>query len=213
MARDAFPLLGWLLLLGCLLLLAWIYIDCLFCGWLAVMVLVGLGGVVFFFRDPSRRTPADENAIISGADGRVLHVSEVFEKDFFRDTVTRVAVFMSPLNVHVNRVPVNGQVKEVIHRCGKHCAAFRSKASDDNEHALIFIEGDRISVLMKQIAGSVARRIVVDVQAGDRLQVGLRIGMIRFGSRVDLFFPCQVKVLVKPGDHVVAGETIIGEIT
>ena len=213
MARDALPLLGWLLLLGCLLLLGWFYTECFFCGWLAVAVLVGIGFVLFFFRDPIRLTPADENAIISSADGRVLHVSEVFEKDFFRDTVIRVAVFMSPLNVHVNRVPLNGRVKDVIHRRGKHGAAFRSKASDDNEHALVFIEGDRISVLMKQIAGSVARRIVVDVKAGDSLQAGLRIGMIRFGSRVDLFFPRQVKVLVKPGDHVIAGETIIGEIT
>ncbi len=211
MARDAYPLLGWMSALCGVLALVWLFGDCGACAVAAATVLGGMGAVAFFFRDPHRDTPAAPNAVISAADGRVLHVREVYEPEFFQDTVTQVAVFMSPLDVHVNRIPLDGTVALVAHHPGRHGAAFRSKADAANEHALVAIKSDRFDVLVKQIAGSVARRIVVDVQPGDEVKCGRRLGMIRFGSRVDLLFPRRVRVKVAPGYRVKAGVTVIGE--
>ncbi|MBL7033036.1 MAG: phosphatidylserine decarboxylase [Candidatus Delongbacteria bacterium] len=213
MARDALPLLVWMIIVDCLLLLGWLLTGWGWTGGLALLGILLIAGVGYFFRDPPRQAPPGSGLILSGADGRVLHIREEYEPEFFRETVTAVAVFMSPLDVHINRMPVSGQVRDVIHRPGRHGAAFSRKADTANEHTLLFVEGEQISVLVKQIAGAVARRIVVDVQPGATLQAGERFGMIKFGSRVDLFFPRQVEVLVQPGDRVIAGESIIGEIS
>lgn len=181
-------------------------------SWLGLIALILIPLVALFFRDPDRKVPPDPDAVVSACDGKVLNVKEVFEDKFFHDTVTTVAVFMSVTDVHVNRVPYSGRIEEIDYREGQHTAAFQDKASDKNEHSFLFIKGEKTRVLVKQIAGVFARRIVIDVTPGQHVITGKRFGMIRFGSRVDLFFPSDVKVQVSAGDRVVAGETIIGKV-
>ena len=166
---------------------------------------------LFFFRDPERVAPADERLVVSPADGRVLAVSPEREESFLNAPATRISIFMSPLDVHVNRAPVSCTIEAVRHTPGKFRAAFADKASLDNErNALVLASGGR-RYLLVQIAGALARRIVCRVGAGDRVRRGERLGLIMFGSRVDLFLPPEVRPAVRPGDRVRAGTTIVGE--
>lgn len=173
--------------------------------------LVLLGFTVNFFRDPNRFTPAGNNLIIAPADGKVIVVKKVQEGEYFYSEVTQISIFMSPLNVHVNRNPISGTVQHLRYVKGEYFAAFEDKASKKNEQMIIGIEGERGKVLFKQIAGFVARRIVCTLNVGDAVKAGERFGMIKFGSRVDVFIPTDAAVRVKVGDVTVGGETVLGE--
>ena len=167
--------------------------------------------VVVFFRDPERPGPRGDQLVISPADGRVISVAQVEEPMYLLERATRVSIFMNVVNVHVNRFPVSGEVDIVHYNPGEFFAASLDKASLVNEQASVGIRGPRGPLLVRQIAGLIARRIVTDVAPGDAAVQGERFGMIRFGSRVDLFFAPAARVRVTVGQHVRAGRTIIAE--
>ncbi|MGD0485079.1 MAG: phosphatidylserine decarboxylase family protein [Gemmatimonadales bacterium] len=167
--------------------------------------------VVVFFRDPVRPGPRGDRLVVAPADGRVLSVAAVEEPMYLHDTATRVSIFMNVFNVHVNRFPVSGEVDIVHYNPGEFFAASTDKASLVNEQASVGIVGPHGPVLVRQIAGLIARRIVTDVAPGDAAVQGERLGMIRFGSRVDLFFAPAAVVKVAAGQRVLAGQTIIAE--
>ena len=167
--------------------------------------------VPWFFRDPNRPGPRAEHLILAPADGRVVDVTEVEEPDFLHERARRVSIFMSVFDVHVNRHPVSGAVQYRHHRPGKFLNASLDKASVDNEQMSIGVKSPRGPVLTRQIAGLIARRIVSDPRPGDVVRQGERLGIIRFGSRVDTFLPLHARVLVKRGDRTRAGTTVLGE--
>lgn len=164
-----------------------------------------------FFRDPDRTVPNKSNIVVSPADGRVLFVKDVLDDKFINGKAKLVSIFMSPLNVHVNRIPITGKVEYVKYIQGEYLAAFEDKASERNERNEIGITSPGGKVFFTQIAGFVARRIVSDLKVGDSVSIGNRFGMIKFGSRVDIIVPEQWQVKVKKDDNVTAGETILFE--
>ncbi|MDG2306473.1 MAG: phosphatidylserine decarboxylase family protein [Candidatus Binatia bacterium] len=167
-----------------------------------------------FFRDPRRTPPGDATQLVSPADGKVLIAEpSVEEKRFLRQDAAKISIFMSPLDVHVNRAPVDGEVVAVHYNPGKFFAAFSEKASLDNEqNAIVMRAADGRELVFIQIAGFLARRIVCRVKAGETCERGGRVGMIKLGSRVDIFVPGGFKLNVKPGDRVTAGETVLGQL-
>ena len=181
-------------------------------AWLAWPLVVFALLVVNFFRDPERVVPGGDPLITSPADGKVVAISDVMrDNEVVGAPCRRVSIFMSPLNVHVNRMPVDGTVRHVEHYPGRFHAAFLDKASELNERNAVVVEDRRgARILFVQIAGQLARRIVCKVAVGDAVRRGDRYGMIMFGSRVDLYVPEVVKLHVAIGDRTTAGETIIG---
>jgi len=179
---------------------------------IVVVSAVLLGLTINFFRDPERTSPAGENLILSPADGKIIAIRQLEEKQFLGSGATMISVFMSPLNVHVNRNPMSGTVKHLRYVKGEYFAAFEDKASEKNEQMVIGIEGPRGRVLFKQIAGFIARRIVCTLKMDDTVKAGERFGMIKFGSRVDVFVPATATVRAKVGDETVAGETVLAEL-
>ena len=178
----------------------------------AILVILAIP-IALFFRDPERFPPRTENVVISGADGKVTDVSDVYFPGATEMRCHRVSVFMSPLNVHVNRAPIGGEVTIVEHTSGEFRAAFRDDASEHNERNLIAMtDASGRMFAMMQVAGYLARRIVCRLRAHDRIQAGQRIGLIMFGSRVDHFFPPEYRVTVSMGQRVRAGESVIGAI-
>jgi len=180
---------------------------------LAFLLIIAAIAIGAFFRDPDRIAEAPDSAVISGADGKVTEVIEAELPGGSGERFYRVSVFMSPLDVHVNRAPVGGKVLAVTHTTGEFRAAFRDEASEHNERNLIVIEdtsGSRHA--MMQVAGYLARRIVCHKRPGDALARGQRIGMIMFGSRVDHFVPLSYRVTVVPGARVRAGESVIANL-
>lgn len=178
------------------------------------LILLAIFLVVFtlnFFRDPDRTVPTQSNIVVSPADGRVLFIKDVIDDKFLNSKAKMVAIFMSPLNVHVNRIPISGKVEYVKYIQGEYIAAFEDKASERNERNEIGITSPAGKVFFTQIAGFVARRIVSDLKVGDSVSIGNRFGMIKFGSRVDIIVPEQWQVKVKKDDNVTAGETILFE--
>ncbi len=168
--------------------------------------------VVRFFRNPERLIDYPENSIISSADGEVVVIEEVMETEFFKDKRIQVSVFMSPLNVHVNRFPINGEISYVHHKPGRFLVAWLPKSSELNERNSVVITSGVHQVMMRQIAGAVARRIVCYAKVGSTAKQGAEMGMIKFGSRVDLFLPLGSKVHVNLDDMVTAGRTIIATL-
>jgi phosphatidylserine decarboxylase len=164
-----------------------------------------------FFRNPDRTPPPGAGIVVSAADGRIVYAGESPPGRYATAAGKRVSVFMSPLDVHVNRAPVTGRVASVRHHKGAFHVASVDKASLMNEQIGVAIDmpGGR-TVTYVQIAGMVARRIVCDLKEGDAVRQGQRVGMIRFGSRVDLYLPAEVRLAVAPGDRVRSGETVIG---
>jgi len=193
-----------------LLLLTYLFPNIVF---KIVTVLVGIVFVFnfFFLRDPERDIPEGEDLILSPADGTVIKITEVEEPYYFKSRVKRVSIFLSVFNVHVNRIPVSGEVELVNYKPGKFLVAFDHKASEDNEQSIIGIKHKKGKLLFKQIAGIIARRIVYHVSEGDSVTAGDRFGLIRYGSRVDMFFPENVEIKVDIDDKVYGGESIIGE--
>ncbi len=166
---------------------------------------------IYFFRDPERHTTAAENKIISPADGKVIEIFDTEENDFFKAKVKKIGIFMSPADVHVNRAPISGQVTYFRYQKGRFLRANLADAARENEQTIIGLEEGPRKLLFKQIAGFVARRVCCDLREGFKVTRGERIGMIKFGSRVDLYLPANVQVNVQLNQRVRAGESVIGE--
>ena len=167
--------------------------------------------VVYFFRDPDRIVPNAAGTVVSPADGKVIAVETVDESPFYDGGCKKISIFMSVFNVHVNRIPYEGTVKKITYHPGKFIAANRNKASSDNERNAIFLETEEgCHITVVQIAGLIARRIICTVGSEQSVRRGQRLGMICFGSRVELFVPPDTEVGVAVGEHVKAGATIMG---
>lgn len=177
-----------------------------------VPLLVGVGFCGWFFRDPERDVPVDPRAIVSPADGRVLGVASVHEDAFLDAPATKISIFMSPLDVHVNRSPLPGRIVALRHTAGKFRAAWEDKASLDNERNAMVLESGGRRFLVVQIAGALARRIICRRAVGDTLGRGERYGIIMFGSRVDVFLPEGVTPVVAKGARVHAGSTVLATL-
>ena len=177
-----------------------------------VPLFLAVGFCLWFFRDPERVAPEDDRVVVSPADGRVVAIVPEREDRFLNALATRVSIFMSPLDVHVNRSPVTGTVRQVQHTEGKFRAAFSDKSSLDNERNAVVLESGGKRFVLVQIAGALARRIVCHVGPGDRLERGQRFGMIMFGSRVDVFLPPGVQPTVSKGERVRAGTSVLGRV-
>ncbi len=175
-------------------------------------VLLPLGAfVVAFFRDPERRVPSDKDSIISPADGKVIKVEHLRDDRFLKSEAHRISIFMNVFNVHVNRAPASGRVKKILYNKGKFFNASLDKASLENEQNALIVEAENGKTFaFNQIAGLIARRIVCYAKEGGKLIKGERFGMIRFGSRVDVYLPKGCKVAVTVGDKVKAGSSILG---
>jgi phosphatidylserine decarboxylase len=204
MAIEGLPfLIPMVLLTGMLGILGWKV-------WMSLGILLSLF-IAYFFRNPKREIPNLQNIILSPADGKVIHVGECEEDRFLKEKALKVSIFMSLFDVHLNRAPVSGKVLEKKYLPGQFLVASVEKSSLLNEqNAMILETEDRIKILLIQIAGLVARRIVCYAKAGDLLRKGEIFGLIRFGSRVDLYLPPEVKPIVRVGQHVKGGESIIG---
>jgi phosphatidylserine decarboxylase len=178
------------------------------------IILIACAAVILFltlnfFRDPDRKTPAEEGIIVAPADGKVIILKENIKNEFVGANCNKISIFMSPLNVHVNRIPVSGKVEQLKYHEGKFIAAFEDKASENNERMEIGLTTTNGKVLFTQIAGFLARRIVNDLKIGENVTIGKRFGMIKFGSRVDIFVPSDWTPTVKMNETVYAGETIL----
>jgi len=181
--------------------------------WLNTITLIG--SIIFFliilqfFRNPIRKVSAAENEVVAPADGKVVVIEEVEETEYFKDKRLQISIFMSPINVHVNRYPINGKVQYAKYHPGKYLVAWHPKSSTKNERTTIVVENDKIAVLFRQIAGALARRIVMYSKENDIVNKGDDFGFIKFGSRVDLFFPVGTKIEVELNQIVKGNKTII----
>lgn len=198
-----------LLLTCCLLAIAFLSSPV----WLASLIaLVIFGLVVQFFRNPDRSIAnIDDILIYAPADGKVVVIEETLEEEFLNENRIQISIFMSPLNVHVNRIPFSGFIKYFKYHPGKFLVAWHPKSSSENERTTLVIEGKKGSVLMRQIAGAVARRIRWYIKEKDRVTQGQEMGFIKFGSRVDLFIPLDADVQVKIGDMVKGNRSVIAK--
>lgn len=178
--------------------------------WIAVLPLAITIFMFFFFRDPEKITPEDKGGFVSPADGKVILIKDVYEKDYLHAESKEISIFMSLFDVHVNRAPCDGKVSLIRHSSGKFLVAHKDAASMENENTVILLEGKDGKILVRQVAGYLARRIVCRVKVDDVLKRGERYGMIKFGSRLDVYLPKDTEIKVKLGDKVRAGETIIG---
>ncbi len=199
---------GWPFVVPLAVLTAVLYVI----GWknVGTLTLIATLFVLFFFRDPDRRVPTGEDIVVSPADGRVIVVKDVYEPEYLKQPAKQVSIFLSIFNVHVNRVPYGGRVETVKYNPGRFLVASMDKASTDNEQTAMVIENGGRKILVKQIAGLIARRIVCYARPGDELKTGERYGLIRFGSRVDIFLPKDAELKVKVGDRVKGARDIIG---
>ncbi len=171
-----------------------------------------IGGLfmAFFFRDPERHPPPDSDALLAGADGLVRSVERIHDERFFRGEAVRVSVFLSPFNVHINRSPAAGRVRHLSYTPGRRLLTLDNRASEVNEHSTIFIEGPLGPCLVRQIVGPVVRRVVYWLQPDQHIERGGRIGLMKFGSRLDMYFPAAgTEVLVRKGDRVRGGVSIV----
>lgn len=164
--------------------------------------------MAYFFRDPARTVPTGNGIVVSPADGKVLVVERIDPSD--ASSATQVSIFLSPLDVHINRAPVGGTIESVTYKPGEFRVASRKIASEVNEQNVISIRGAEVSIVARQIAGLVARRIVCWKKAGDHVETGERIGLMKFSSRMDVIMTSDIEVLCRLGDRVVGGETVIG---
>ena len=182
-------------------------------GWMAVLTGLLTVFTLYFFRNPTPRTPEGEGLVLAPGEGRVIQIVEMDEPVFLKGPSTRISIFLSVFNVHVQRAPVTGRVEYRDYNPGKYLAAWNPKASEENEQASLGILAGDSRVLVRQIAGLVARRVVTDPMEGDSVTRGDRIGLIRFGSRVDLFIPPEWEVTCSEGDKVKVGETVMATMT
>ena len=183
-------------------------------NWVSGILVLFVLAFVGFFRDPERVPPSGEGLVLSPADGKVVGIKEVEKGRLLDKPGTRVSIFLSPLDVHVNRAPVKGWVEELQYQRGRFFAAYRDKASHENEqNAMRIVDSAQRSLSIVQIAGVLARRIICYVKEGEALERGQRLGLIMFGSRVDLYLPLGSRVEVVEGQRVRGGETVIGRLS
>ncbi|MEW6162562.1 MAG: phosphatidylserine decarboxylase family protein [Nitrospirota bacterium] len=168
--------------------------------------------MAFFFRDPERKIPEGKGIFVSPADGKVILIEDIYEKDYLKAESKEVSIFMSLFDVHVNRAPCDGIVESVVHTPGRFLSAFRPQASLQNENIAMLLNTGDGKVLVRQVAGFLARRAVCRVSEGDFLKMGDRYGIIRFGSRLDVYLPKDSEIKVKLGERVKAGETVIATL-
>ena len=169
--------------------------------------------ILQFFRSPKRKITLDERLVVAPADGKVVVIEEVIETEYFNDKRRQISIFMSPVNVHINRNPVEGVVKYFKYHAGKYLVAWHPKSSTENERTTIVVKAkNEVEILMRQIAGALAKRIVWYVKEGEAVSQGEEFGFIKFGSRVDVFLPLTAKILVNIGDKTVGGITVIAEL-
>jgi len=199
----------WILaILFSLVLVSWF-----FNAWLSLFFFVLILYTLFFFRDPDRNIPADRNAVLAAADGTVTDISEVEESEVLKTRMRRVGIFLSIFDVHTNRAPIEGRITYRQHHEGLCLDARSQDCSEKNEAMTWGIENPRVTVVVRQLTGAIARRIVAWAQVGDQLAKGERFGMIRFGSRTEVYLPLTASVLVKAGEHVAGGSTIIARLS
>lgn len=167
--------------------------------------------IVQFFRHPNRNIPTGENLIIAPADGKVVVIEEVVETEYYKDKRRQVSIFMSPINVHVNRYPVSGKVAYQKYHPGKYLVAWHPKSSTENERTTVVVESSKGSILFRQIAGALAKRIVCYAKEGAEAKMGAEYGFIKFGSRIDLFLPLDAEICVEMNQKTVGGETIVAK--
>ncbi len=211
MARESLILLTAEAVLALLFLTAWKALSAPLGLVLAALVFCLMGFTVFFFRDPRRHVVEKGNGLLSPADGKIIAIEEVNPAPFLDQPAVRVSIFLSVWDVHVNRVPASGRTVLVSRKPGGFRPAYEPEAGHRNEQVWIGIETRRGPVLVKQVAGILARRIVCRLREGDRVRQGDRYGMIKFGSRVELWAPRSIRLLVSEGDKVKGGITILGE--
>ena len=213
-AREGYTIVAIAAALALALSLGAVWVD----GWLwrGPLLLVAVGGLAFtlyFFRDPERTPPADarDDGLLAPADGRVVEITEETDTLYLEGPARRVSIFLSPLDVHVNRIPARGVIEYERYRPGDYLVAWHPKASEKNERSELGLRHPSgTKVLFKQIAGAVARRIVYHVGEGDSVAAGQRFGIVKFGSRMDVLVPPHVDLTLEEGQHVRAGETVIG---
>lgn len=178
-----------------------------------VLAILTIAFTLYFFRDPDRNTPSGDHLFIAPADGKVIEIKKVYEPKYLKTEATQVSIFLSPLDVHVNRIPLSGTIEYAEYIPGEYLVAWHEKASELNERSEFGVRNSSgARMFFRQITGYVARRIVFHIQKGDQVVAGDRFGMMKFGSRMDLVFSDEIVLHVKAGDTVVAGETIMGEV-
>ena len=174
--------------------------------------LIFLGLILQFFRNPKRLTDVNDHTVVSPVDGRVVVIEEVFEKEYFKENRLQVSIFMSPINVHVTRHPINGTVEFSKYHPGKYLVAWHPKASEENERTTVVVKNNTITILYRQIAGALAKRIVNYAKEGEQVAQGSDSGFIKFGSRVDVFLPLGTEVSVSLNQKVKGGESVIASL-
>ena len=179
--------------------------------WVAAVLCAALSGfMVFFFRDPERDCPSDDQIVLSPADGRVVQITKVEPAD--SKSPTQISIFLSPLDVHINRSPIAGEIIDVVYKPGAFHIASREIASVENEQNIVTVRGQLITIVFRQIAGVLARRVVFAKSKGDHIEMGERVGLMKFSSRMDVILPPEVEVLVRKGERVVGGITVLGRV-
>jgi phosphatidylserine decarboxylase len=205
---------GIIYLVLCLLNFTFISYSFPFIAWVVfVLTTLVFLFLISFFRVPSRNMTMDENAIIAPADGKVVVIEETIDPEYFKDKRLQISIFMSPANVHVNRAPVTGEVIYSIHHKGKFLVAWDPKSSTDNERHSVVIRNERGEILVKQIAGALAKRIVNYLKVGQKVSQNAEMGFIKFGSRVDVLLPPGISVNVKLGENVQGGITVLARLS
>jgi phosphatidylserine decarboxylase len=203
MAKEGIPFIVLFLVPGLVFLaLGW---------WIAAgLCLVLAAFMAFFFRDPARDCPTDDLIVLSPADGRVVAAARVDEQ--IADSPTQISIFLSPLDVHINRSPIAGEILDVVYKPGAFHVASSDIASVENEQNVVTVRGEKLTIVFRQIAGVLARRIVLWVKKGDRVAMGERVGLMKFSSRMDVILPAEVEVLVHKGDRVIGGVSVLGRL-
>ena len=166
--------------------------------------------MAFFFRDPRRDCPVDDRIVVSPADGRVVAAAKI--DDRVPDSPTQISIFLSPLDVHINRAPISGEIVDLVYKPGAFHIASRDIASVENEQNVVTVRGTKVTIVFRQIAGVLARRIVLWKKKGDRVAMGERVGLMKFSSRMDVILPAEVELLVHMGDRVVGGVSVLGRL-
>ncbi|HXU39430.1 MAG TPA: phosphatidylserine decarboxylase [Blastocatellia bacterium] len=203
MAREGIPFVVLFLVPGLLFLLLGWFIAATPCLLLAAFM-------AFFFRDPERECPVDNRIVISPADGRVVSASPVDESASV--SATQISIFLSPMDVHINRSPIAGEIVDVVYKPGAFHVASREIASVENEQNVVTVRGEKFTIVFRQIAGVLARRIVLKKKKGDRVALGERIGLMKFSSRMDVILPAEIDVLVRKGERVIGGISVLGRL-
>lgn len=203
MAKEGIPFIGLFLIPAlAFVALGW-WIAAGLCLILAVFM-------AFFFRDPRRDSPADDRVVVSPADGRIVMAAAV--DDRAGNSPTQISIFLSPLDVHINRSPIAGEIVDVVYKPGAFHIASRDIASVENEQNIVTVRGEKLTIVFRQIAGVIARRIVLWKKKGDRVALGERVGLMKFSSRMDVILPAEVDVLVHKGDRVIGGVSVLGRL-